>query len=66
MRLSTHRLLQVWSLLDTVQSKARIAGRAAARAGRIGNDGARVYFENQRLRCTRIANACQRRLERSG
>jgi hypothetical protein len=60
--MSTHRLIQVHNLLDTVSSKAIQSRRAADNAAMIRNSTATASFIRRALRLERIAATCEGRL----
>jgi hypothetical protein len=62
-KLSTHRLIQISQLLDTMESNARICRQGCANLARIGNSiGATdILFRAQRMEY--IARECRDRLE---
>ena len=59
--MTTHRLIQIHNLEDTISSKARIARRAADNLARIGNNNGAGYYLRAALRFEHIANACAAR-----
>ncbi len=62
-RMTTHRLIQIHSLEDTLSASASVSGRAAMNAARIGNLGAAAHFMRKAQRLNRIAAKCRSRLE---
>lgn len=60
-RMTTHRLIQVHGLEDTLSASARVSGRAAMNAARIGNFKAAAPFLRKAQRLNRIAERCRAR-----
>lgn len=60
--LSTHRVIQIHSLGDEAESKARVYSRGMDRAKQIGNNGAYRYFERRYTKMQSISKTCARRL----
>lgn len=61
--MTTHRLIQIHNLEDSMSSKFRIARKAADNLARIGNDKGAGYFLRRAVRFERIAISCRARLE---
>jgi hypothetical protein len=62
MAMTTHRLIQIHNLEDTLSSKARIASKAALNAGRICNMKAAAHFMRKAQRLNNIAAKCRAHL----
>ena len=62
-RLSTHRLLQLHDLADSLTSKAHVCLRGAANLDRIGNYRGANYLRAKGLRCQIIADKAARILK---
>jgi hypothetical protein len=60
--MTTHRLIQVHVLFDTLSSRARVCRRAADNLARIGNDRGAAHYLRRASRLERIASACAQRL----
>jgi len=63
--MTTHRLIQIHNLEDTMSSKARIARRSADNLARIGNTNGAGYYLRRAMRFERIANICINRIKAS-
>jgi len=59
--MTTHRLIQIHNLEDTMSSKARIARRAADNLARIGNNNGAGHYLRAALRCEHIVSLCKLR-----
>lgn len=53
--ISTHRFLQLFTLVDILEAKARVYFRCASRADSIKNRGAARYFRERGTKCLRVA-----------
>ena len=62
---TTHRLIQIHNLADSLESRARVSRRAADKATSINNRKANAYFLNRAERMERIVARCVARLENS-
>lgn len=62
-KLSTHRLLQIHELGDSLSSKARVYKRCMMNAQKIGNANAFQYFESKHQKHLRISRICEKRLK---
>ena len=57
-RCSTHRILQVSALLDTIIDKANMYRRCAGHAADIGNHTMAIRFVNRAQKCDSIRARC--------
>lgn len=62
---STHRIIQISNLLDTVSSKSRVCREGSANLARIGNTAGSAFQLHRAQRFEHIAERCQRYLSRS-
>lgn len=62
MSMSTHRHVQIHSLLDTAESKARTYRRCASNLARIGNLRGAMHYLCRATKAERLAFKCARRL----
>lgn len=61
--ISTHRLLQLNGLLDTLDSRARVAMAAGVSSLKIGNLKAADFFFKKSIRINHARLACRSRIE---
>lgn len=61
--MTTHRLLQIHTLLDTCESKARVCRRGADNLARLGNGAGAAHQLRRAMRFERVASSCRLRLE---
>lgn len=59
---STHRVIQIHSLEDTLSSKARVYRRCADNLARIRNNTGAGHYLRRAIRAERIAAKCRARL----
>lgn len=62
--MTTHRLIQIHNIEDTVSSKARVCRRAADNLARIKNYAGAGFYIYRALRFERISAKCLTRLGR--
>ena len=60
--MSTHRLIQIHALFNTLSSKARQCRRAADNLARIRNDRGASHYLRRAARYARLAALCEGRL----
>lgn len=60
--MSTHRVIQIHNLLDTLSSKARQCRRAADNLAAIRNDRGAGHYLRRAVRLEHIAARCSARL----
>lgn len=63
--MTTHRVIQLSTLLDDLQSRARVARRASLNVLRIGNTKAAAHFQARADRFERVAARASATLERA-
>ena len=61
--MTTHRVLQICSLLDTLESQGRTYNRCASNLASIRNTQGAGHYLRRAIRVERIAAKCRLRLE---
>lgn len=60
--MTTHRTIQIFTLLDTLESLLRMANRAVINLRRIGNDKGAAWYAARVVRLERLIARCKSRL----
>lgn len=61
--MTTHRLIQIHMLADTMSSKSRSFRRAADNLARTGNINGATHYFRAAIRCERVLDACTKRIQ---
>lgn len=56
--MTTHRIVQISNLLDSVTARSNLLRRCASKAAAIANRSAAIHFVNRAQKCDSIATRC--------